>query len=203
MEKKTQTRKRGLELEKTIYAVALQLFDEKGIEAVTFNNIAQRAETSRSVLYRRWDSPSSLLVDAVHHWAHENSGYPENIDEHSFPDTGSLRGDLIENEHQIANLHDKLSQYFIKFSMYQVVNGETVGDDLLEKAEIGAVRLGTVIANRAIQRDEIQVVPVKEVLMLLGNIRRYYTFLDPQQAPTPERLVDNIILPAWLAHQAN
>ncbi|CAK1228050.1 TetR/AcrR family transcriptional regulator [Fructobacillus evanidus] len=201
MEKETQTRKRGLALEQTIYAVTLRLFDQEGIDAVTFKNVAHYAKTSRSVLYRRWDSPSALLVAAVHHWAHENSGFPENLDKQSFPDTGSLRGDLIENARQIEGLHERISQYLIKFTLYQAVNGEAIGDDLLKKAEEGAVTLGTLLATRAINRGEIKKVPTTEVLMLLGNIRRYYAFIATQQAPNPEELIDQIVLPAWLANQ--
>lgn len=203
MTKETQSRKRGIELEEAIYTVALQIFDEQGINTVTFNNIAQQAETSRSVLYRRWDSPSSLLVDAVHHFAHKKSGYLEDLDEESFPDCGSLRADLLENAKQISLLHDQLNHYFVKLSLYQAINGETLRDDLLDQAESGAIRLGTIIAKRAISRGELKRIPTKEVLMLLGNLRRYYTFLNPNQMPSEETMIDNIILPAWLAHQTD
>lgn len=199
MEKETQTRKRGIALEKTIYEVALKLFDEEGIDAVTFYNIARLAHTSRSVLYRRWNTPSSLLFEAVHHWAHENSGYPEKIDLKNFPDMGSLRGDLIENARRNAALYDSFSKYFVKFSMYRMSNGEKINDDILIDAEEGAITLGTYFAKRAINRGELEAIPKKEVLMLLGNLRRYYMLISSEASPTPEELIDNIVLPAWLA----
>ncbi|MBZ5962529.1 TetR/AcrR family transcriptional regulator [Leuconostoc gasicomitatum] len=199
MEKEIQTRKRGITLENTIYDVTLKLFDEEGVDEVTFYNIARLANTSRSVLYRRWTNPSSLLLAAVHHWAHKNSGYPEKIDLKNFPDMGSLRGDLIENARRNAILYDSFSKYLVKFSMYRMANGENISDDILVDAEEGAIALGKCFAQRAIKRGELETVPTKEVLMLLGNLRRYYTFVAPNSAPTIEELIDNIVLPAWLA----
>ncbi|GAP00342.1 TetR/AcrR family transcriptional regulator [Fructobacillus ficulneus] len=202
MEKNVKTRKCGSVLKNTIFKVTLQLFDDQGIEAVTFNNVAQKAETSRSVLYRRWDSPHSLLVDAVHNWAHENSGLPEHFDESTFPDTGSLHDDLLTHAKLITKLHDKMNQYFVKLSMYQMFNNETVEHDMLAEAETGILRLSTLVAERAIDRGELKQVPTPEVLMLLGNISRYYAFLSPEHKPSPESLIDHIVFPAWLANQA-
>ncbi|HEY4399185.1 MAG TPA: TetR/AcrR family transcriptional regulator [Lactobacillaceae bacterium] len=193
-------RKRGEQLEQTIYEAALKLFDEEGIEAVTFYKVAELAQTSRGVLYRRWDTPGDLLFDAVHHWAHEKADYPIDFTDDSFPDMGSLREDLLENARRNERLHHALSKYLLKFSMYQMAaNGSVIGDDIRDDATSGAIQLGTMLAKRAIERGELAAVPPKEVLMLLGNLRRYYTFMAPNQEPSVETLVDKLVLPAWLA----
>ncbi|WP_353989491.1 helix-turn-helix domain-containing protein [Pediococcus argentinicus] len=193
-------RKRGEKLEQAIFDAALKLFDEQGIDAVTFQNVAELAQTSRGVLYRRWKTPGELLFDAVHHHIHQNSGIQINEDYHDFPDTGSLKTDLQEHAKRGQKLLDSMNKYFVKFSIYQIVNNSDIlSSDATEEMEESSMRLGNIIAERAIKRGEIKHAPSKEVLLLLGNLRRYYTFIVPNDDPDMNKIIDDIVLPAWLA----
>ena len=63
----TETRRRGDDLENTIYAATLKILARDGYEKTTFAQIAREAKTSRTVLYRRWDTIFELVHDAIEH----------------------------------------------------------------------------------------------------------------------------------------
>ncbi|MCU1481197.1 MAG: TetR family transcriptional regulator [Subtercola sp.] len=80
-------RRRGQELEDALLEAAwLQLVDA-GYGSFTIDAVADRAGTSRPVLYRRWPDRESLALAAIRH-AFEQAERPDF-------DTGSLRGDLV------------------------------------------------------------------------------------------------------------
>lgn len=84
----TVRRRRGQELEDAILDAAWDQLVEGGYGNFTVDAVAERAETSRSVIYRRWDDRDELVKAAV------ASGLRSTRIE--APDTGSLRQDVIE-----------------------------------------------------------------------------------------------------------
>jgi AcrR family transcriptional regulator len=79
-------RRRGAELEDAILRAAADELREVGYDAMTFDSVATRAETSRAVIYRRWPGKAELVAAAF-----ENR--MRNV-EVVAPDTGSLEGDV-------------------------------------------------------------------------------------------------------------
>jgi AcrR family transcriptional regulator len=67
-----------------ILEATLEILSEVGYDRLTMDAVATRAKASKATLYRRWSSKANLVIDALTH-----SKGPQ-----SFPDTGSLRGDL-------------------------------------------------------------------------------------------------------------
>jgi AcrR family transcriptional regulator len=84
---KTQTRRRGAELEEAILDAAWEQLIAEGYEHFTIDTVTARARTSKPVLYRRWKTREDLLRDTVRH---RGAADPPPI-----PDTGTLRGDLL------------------------------------------------------------------------------------------------------------
>ncbi|MEF2976450.1 TetR/AcrR family transcriptional regulator [Subtercola sp. YIM 133946] len=80
-------RRRGRELEDALLDSAWLELIEKGYGSFTVDAVAERAGTSRPVLYRRWPDRQSLALAAIQH-VFDRSERPDF-------DTGSLRGDLI------------------------------------------------------------------------------------------------------------
>jgi AcrR family transcriptional regulator len=81
-------RRRGRELEEAILDAAWSQLESGGYAGFTFEAVAERAGTSRPVIYRRWSDRDELVGAAL---AHELGRRPIPT-----PDTGSLRGDVIE-----------------------------------------------------------------------------------------------------------
>lgn len=81
------TRRRGAELESAILDAAWLELTENGYSALTFEAVAARAGTSRTVLYRRWPDRGKLMLAVV-----RNAQATSPIE---VPETGDLRADVI------------------------------------------------------------------------------------------------------------
>lgn len=73
-----------------ILDAARALLVERGYENMTMDAVAEKAGAGKATLYRRWSSKTALVVDAItcHRFA--------DLTVDDIPDTGSLRGDLLE-----------------------------------------------------------------------------------------------------------
>ncbi|MEO3805320.1 TetR/AcrR family transcriptional regulator [Nonomuraea sp. B1E8] len=80
------SRRRGAELEDAILDAAREELAELGYAKSTMRGIANRAGTSKAVLYRRWSSLPELLLDTLRN----------QFDNVPVPDTGDLRDDVLE-----------------------------------------------------------------------------------------------------------
>jgi AcrR family transcriptional regulator len=76
-----------------ILDAALSLLAEVGYDRLTVEAVAARAGAGKATLYRRWSGKAPLVVDALRCTA----GHEE-----SWPDTGSLRGDLVAAVQKMA-----------------------------------------------------------------------------------------------------
>lgn len=86
------TRKRGDVLTDSIYDATIELIKEVGYADLTFRQIAQRAKTSRTVLYRRWATTFDLIRE-IQVYRSQVALDGDLLDK--LQDTGSLRGDLL------------------------------------------------------------------------------------------------------------
>jgi AcrR family transcriptional regulator len=77
---------RGEYARERLLRAALEVLAERGLGGFTIEAVAQRAGASKATIYRRWESPGQLLVDAM-----DASFRPFPL-----PATGRLRTDLIE-----------------------------------------------------------------------------------------------------------
>lgn len=81
-------RRYGKELEDALLDAAWEEVVAKGYDDFTIEAVAERARTSRNVLYRRWPTKPELVKAAI-----RSRGVQQTLET---PDTGSLREDLIE-----------------------------------------------------------------------------------------------------------
>jgi AcrR family transcriptional regulator len=68
-----------------VFEAAAALLAERGHEAVTMTDIAERAGVAATSLYRRWGDVRALVMEVA---------VEQLMRERPLPDTGSLRGDL-------------------------------------------------------------------------------------------------------------
>jgi AcrR family transcriptional regulator len=79
-------RPRSQEADRAILAAALDLLAERGLAAMSIEEIAARAGVGKATIYRRWPSKGLLALDAF---------VTSFAEQQAVPDTGSLRDDLI------------------------------------------------------------------------------------------------------------
>src|SRR6478735_135653 len=80
-------RRRGAELEKALLQATWDELTEVGYGALTFDAVAQRAGTSRTVVYRRWATKPELTEATITFVGRRNRT--------PVPGTGSLRDDML------------------------------------------------------------------------------------------------------------
>lgn len=189
-----QQRRRGNELKEAIYLSAIELLENEGYKAITFQNIANKAQTSRSVLYRSWPSPFILLYEAVR-WKTFQDGN-KSIRDTNY-DTGSLRGDLIELcQHWVKNSL-AFSSEFMKGFLSELIENPDVAD-LSEKITESNLLVIEKIIERATIRGEIKYEVSDMVKLLSFEVMRYHLVFmnDKIDDRFIEQLVDDVILPA-------
>ncbi|MDR1449801.1 MAG: TetR/AcrR family transcriptional regulator [Propionibacteriaceae bacterium] len=81
-------RRRGAALEAALLDAAWEELLDKGYDRFTIESVAERARTSRAVVYRRWPGKADLIQAAA-----TRAGAQQQA---PIPDTGTLRGDVIE-----------------------------------------------------------------------------------------------------------
>ena len=69
-----------------VIAATLDLLAERGITATTIEAVAQRSGVAKTTIYRHWDGQPELVLDAI----------GTTIRTPTDPDTGTLRGDLLD-----------------------------------------------------------------------------------------------------------
>ena len=82
-----KTRRRGEALESALLDAAWDELQDVGYAGLTIEAVADRAGTSRAVLYRRWRNRAELVIAAMRRHRPMLSG--------EIPDTGSLRDDVL------------------------------------------------------------------------------------------------------------
>jgi AcrR family transcriptional regulator len=88
-------RPRDVRRDEAILAATLELLQEHGYRGLTIDGVAAGAGVGRPTIYRRWPSKPALVVAALVDSA--RLALP-------LPDTGSLRGDLIQVQHHQVEL---------------------------------------------------------------------------------------------------
>jgi AcrR family transcriptional regulator len=184
-------RRRGQALEDAILDAAWDELVTVGYTGFTMENVAARAGTSRPVLYRRWPSRPELAMAAI-----RRLGLRDPID---LPDSGSLRGDLIQLLREASRRRHDLAA-LISVHMGQFF-AET-GISLAELREVMMAGRGPVryreLLQRATERGEIDPDRLTQrIIDLPMDLLRHelLTTLQPVPDEVILEIVDDIFLP--------
>ncbi|WP_223623770.1 TetR/AcrR family transcriptional regulator [Microbacterium sp. EST19A] len=183
------SRRRGDELEAALLSAAWDQLMEAGYGGFTFDAIAERAHTSKPVLYRRWPTRSALLAATL--------GRRGAADALRAPETGSVRTDLIA---VLEQANERPERFLVMFSVIaggfaeEGLRPEDIRDQFLAQTPSTVGR----ILDEARHRGEIPDAPIAaSVRDVLFDLFRMRLFLA--SSPLPRRdlisLVDDIYLP--------
>jgi AcrR family transcriptional regulator len=179
-------RRRGTTLETAIHDAIRAELTESGYGGVTFDKVARRAETSRSVIYRRYRSRAHMVTEALPslHWPSQ------------WHSTGSLRQDLLDIFGAILERF-----YSIGVETYRRLGAEA-DDELFEESttlisELIASTIHLALAD-ARDRGEIGPTPIPEAVetTLLALVRNEVFFTrDTVGDERLSTLIDEAYLP--------
>jgi AcrR family transcriptional regulator len=183
-------RRRGAKLEEAILTAAWDELAAVGYAHLTIEAVAERARTSRAVLYRRWPGRPALVLAAMRQQAPLLSG--------PVPDTGALRSDVLALLHRISErldavgpeiIHGLLADYFRDDELFLYLQTQVL--------QVGSTVMTTIL-ERAAGRGEIRLDRVTpRIARLPLDLLRHEMFVT-RTAPSESALleiVDDIFLP--------
>lgn len=178
------------ERELEILQAALEVLSETGYDRLTMDAVATAARASKATLYRRWKSKTDLVIEALV----ATKGGPGLI-----PDTGTLRGDLIEMFCGIDGLTDASALSTFTALITAMHRDPEFAAAWREQFLVPKMTASQTVFERARQRGEIR--PDAD-LALIGPalagivLHRVIMLGDHPDATLVSRVVDQIILPA-------
>src|SRR6478736_2215195 len=189
---KPARRRRGQELEDAILEAAWQQLVDGGYGNFTVDAVAERAETSRSVVYRRWEHRDTLVSAAI--------AFGLRRSRVEAPDTGSLRGDVIALLRRSSDARAPLAP------LLSVMVGTHFSETGVSFADIRAQMLGggrthgamDEIIERAIVRGEIDPARLTpRVRTVAFDLFRHDLLMTLKPVPDEDivEIVDQVFLP--------
>lgn len=184
-----ETRRRGEALEAAIVEAVWAELAESGYAGLTVGAVAERARTSKAVLYRRWPGRAALVIAAL-------AQHAPSVDD--VPDTGNLRDDLLAllrtvvagvSARSIDALWGLLAETARDPELAALVRAKL---DELQRAGPAAV-----VIERAVRRGEVDAARVTpRLLRLAPDLLRSELLLygEVTDAAIVE-IVDDVVLP--------
>ena len=184
------TRRRGATLEHALLQAAWEELVAVGYANLTMEGVADRASTSKAVLYRRWPSRPALVLAAMRQQAPLLSG--------EVPDTGTLRGDVLALLRRISQrlsdvgpevIHGLLAEYFRDAELFSYLQAQVL--------QVGTGVMYTIL-QRAAERGEVAPDTINpRIATLPVDLARHELLVT--RAPVPDavlvEIVDEMFLP--------
>lgn len=162
--------------------------DERGLDALTFQGVAERANTGKSVLYRRWSNKRDLVSATFQHAVQASAAAQP---------TGDLRADLLTWLRQVA---DALAGPFGVAMRASASSPEP--HPALVAARYARQRQLRTILRAGIERGLVRRDALVSECVNVGPALLYQHFLDGNDASLSDsvivRIVDHVMLPLVL-----
>jgi len=160
-----------------------------GYGVFTFEAVAERAGTSRPVIYRRWPNREALVVATLERFFTRGS--------RPVPDTGSLRGDVIALLTQANETRAAAAAVIsVQLGTYYQESGTTPAE-LREQILRDRTSAMETVMRRALERGDITAAPLRRIIALPFDLFRQEALMTLKTVPaeTIIEIVDSIFLP--------
>lgn len=175
--------------EQEILDATLDVLADVGYDRLTMDAVATRARASKATLYRRWNGKVSLVIEAL-----LSQKGPQVA-----PDTGTLRGDLIETFCGMGGLDDQRQMAVLGAVLTAIGRDADFAEAFRRDFLAPKITVAEEVFRRARERGEIQDGVDLDLLThaLPGIVlhRRFVLGRTPS-VDVVTRVIDQIILPA-------
>lgn len=192
------TRKRGDALNESIYNATIDIIREDGYANLTFQKIAQAAKTSRTVMYRRWETTFDLIREIIIYKTANALG-GELIDK--IQSAGNLRGDLLQLLTLYQRIYTEVGPEIMNAFLFEM--GQN--NEKIPGIEVNAINSNILTMRKLLESAKARGEKIKEVsdatLTLPFDLIRIENFLHQEgtDANRLELLVDEILLPVFIS----
>jgi len=186
------TRRRGATLEHALLDAAWEELQDSGYAKLTMERVADRAGTSRPVIYRRWRNRPELTIAAMRHRQPVLSG--------ATPDTGSLRGDVLALLRRASARITEIGLDTVIGVLSDLLADDEAFETILDQLTRGGGEVMAGVLDRAAARGEARADISPRVARLPLDLLRHELILthQPPSQRTLEEIVDEIFLPLAL-----
>lgn len=162
----TGKQERGDRLVARVLETALQEIARVGVENLSIEQVAASAGVNKTSIWRRWPTPGLLAESAIHHAS----------DPAAAPDTGTLRGDLIEHLQRSREVcRSPAMQALLRMRFRGTFEGR-VGQAIEERFRRADAEW-TIYFRRAVERGELasdaDIAILREIIM--GSAQYFLT----------------------------
>jgi AcrR family transcriptional regulator len=184
-----KTRRRGAELERAILRAAWEQLVAEGYSRFSIESVADRARTSKHVIYRRWSDREERLRATIRNRGAER--------ETELPDTGSLRLDMLT---ALRNSNSPQNDMAV---LLGALLGSLYGDLDMTPAQVREELLGDrasvtrIAIDRAVERGEVdpsRLTP--RIVRLPYELFRHEWLMTLN--PVPDSVLEEIVDDIWL-----
>ena len=189
------TRRRGAMLEHALLEAAWQELQESGYAKLTMERVADRAGTSRAVIYRRWRNRPELVIAAMRHRQPVLSG--------AIPDTGALRGDVLAVLRRASRRITEIGPDTVIGMLSDLLADEEAFELTLDQLLRGGGEVMSRVLERAASRGESREHISPRVVRLPLDLLRHELILthQPPSQDALEEILDEIFLPLVLRNR--
>ena len=182
------TRRRGAALETALLDAAWSELQSVGYAKLTMERVADRAQTSRAVIYRRWSSRHELVIAAM---LHQQATGTRRI-----PDTGSLREDVLTIMRRAARRISDIGPTTVVGLLNDLMTDDASDTIVDQLARGGGEVMHQALARASARGEAREHVPERIARLPLDLIRHelILTHRSPS-SETLEEIVDQIFLP--------
>ena len=187
-------RKRDQLLDAKILDATLDVLAEVGASSLTMEFVAARAGSGKGAIYRRWESKSDLVIDAI---AQLKRGH---IDLPNLPDTGTLRGDLLALFKPLSKRERDRWAKIMSALASLIGQDQTLSDAANEVVVEPWAEAHLTLMRRAVARGEIPVsADVATLSTIVPIVAAYRTLVLRKEfeADFLNTMIDRVILPAF------
>ncbi len=179
------------EREHELLDATLRVLAEVGYDRLTMDSVAAEARASKATLYRRWTSKAELVVDALA----RAKGMPDP----QVPDTGSLRGDLVDTACGKSGWTAQLPMSVLAGLMTALHTDEELATAFRERFLAPRMEATHEMFERARDRGEIPSdVDISLIQSVLPSLCTYQEFVlgNAIDDAFVRRVIDHVVIPA-------
>jgi AcrR family transcriptional regulator len=182
------TRRRGETLQNALLDAAWTELQSVGYAKLTIERVADRAQTSRAVIYRRWSGRHELVIAALRHQQPTGTA--------RIPDTGSLREDVLTIMRRASQRISDIGPATAVGLLNDLIADNT-SDTIIDQLARGGSEVMNQALARAASRGEAREHVPERVARLPLDLIRHELILTHRSPPskTLEQIVDQIFLP--------
>jgi AcrR family transcriptional regulator len=172
---------RSARVRAAVIAATLAELADRGYSGVSLDAVASRAEVHKTTVYRRWRTKEALVLEAMLEQASQTV---------AVPNTGSLRGDLLELARRSAAIQTSPAGE----AVVRAVAGEAAGNPQMAAASrrfwAERLELDRTILQRACDRGEIRADNKPVIEALLGPL--YFRLLVTGE-PLDDAYIESVV----------